>query len=110
MKKLLCAILFTLFPFLLSAQKLEISAFANGGLFSYAGANTTNTSGIVILSYAHQPPSTINPFGNKRTFSYGGGMQFKLMVKPRMILGLLSSYEILKSDVAINSVSEFPYD
>lgn len=106
MKKSLTFILL-LFPVLLFAQKAELSVFANGGLFNYTGIGTAQQSVIIVPVYSNNPSYTANPYGSKRNFSYGGGLQFKMVFKPGIIAGLQGGYDVLKSRVDINIIGVY---
>ncbi|CAN5517205.1 hypothetical protein BH09BAC6_BH09BAC6_30310 [soil metagenome] len=85
----------------LRAQKVEVYADANAGLFHYAGKSTTSTS---FFNSAPNNTYTNNPYGNKNGFSYGGAVRAQYVGKSGFIAGLQTGYEILRSKVDITRV------
>ncbi|HAL82439.1 MAG TPA: hypothetical protein DCO83_09520 [Mucilaginibacter sp.] len=84
------------------AQKIELSVGANSGLFHYSGNYATPVSYINEGQTGNQN-YTNNPYGSKNGFSYGGDVQAQYVSKSGFITGLQAGYEVLRSQVAINS-------
>jgi hypothetical protein len=102
MKKILLTLFCVFVIVQLHAQKFEISLLANSGLYHYTGSSTTSTSGIIAGSNAQQN-YTNNPYGNKNGVSYGGNIQAQYIAKSGFITGLQAGYEVLRSEVDINT-------
>jgi len=108
MKQFLLTVFGLLFITYLHAQKIEVSIQANSGLFNYSGASATSSSTI------NQPSNntnytnyTNNPYGNKKAFSYGLGVQTQLVTGCGFIIGLQTGYDILRSKTDITGVYPF---
>jgi len=102
MKKSLLTLLLSFLLTQLFAQKFEISAQANSGLFHYSGISSAAVSSINEgsndkLNY------TNNPYGSKNAFSYGVDIQGQYICESGFIVGLEAGYEILRSKVDINT-------
>jgi len=90
----------------LCAQKIEISMQANSGLFHYAGNGATSAS---FINQGQSPNQdyTNNPYGNKNAASYGVGVQAQYVSNAGFIMGLQTSYEVLRSKVDITGYYPF---
>jgi len=101
--------LLLLFPLLLStkifAQKIELSVFANTGLFHYAGNSSAGST--FINAGGSVQGYTNNPYGNKYGLSYGLGLKAQQVSKSGFIFGIEAGYEILRSKTNIDYV--YPY-
>jgi hypothetical protein len=90
------------------AQKVEVAVQANAGLFQYSGNATASTSFINSAGGDPLQGNVNNPYGNKNGFSYGGDIQVQYVSRGGFIAGVQGGYDVLRSIVAINSVS-YPY-
>ncbi|NCD67930.1 outer membrane beta-barrel protein [Mucilaginibacter agri] len=77
------------------AQKLELSANVNSGLFNYVGSSASN-SGYYYGLYNNQF-TLPNPYGTKLTASYGLNVQGQMIYKNGFIMGLQTGYDFLNS-------------
>lgn len=90
-------------------QSTEFSVHLNSGLFSFGGESATANSIIIVSDVASQGNYTNNPYGTNKTLSYGLSAQFQRITNYKLIFGLQSGYEVLRSQVKIDDVSgEFP--
>ncbi len=90
-------------------QSTEFSVHLNSGLFSFGGESATANSIIIVSDVASQGNYTNNPYGTNKTLSYGLSAQLQRITNNKLILGLQSGYELLRSEVRIDDVSgEFP--
>jgi hypothetical protein len=102
MKKTLLTLYSLLFLTQLYAQNIELSVQANSGLFHYSGNSAVSTS-TIYEGATPQQNYTNNPYGSKNGFSYGGDVQAQYVSKSGFIAGIQTSYEVLRSNMAINS-------
>ena len=105
MKKAFTFLFFIFLAPALFAQKVEVSAFANGGLFHFTGISATPQT--FINGAGSASAYTNNPYGSKNGFSYGAGLQTKFIFAPGIIAGLQTGYDVLRSRVNINEA--YPY-
>jgi len=102
MKRCLLTLFGVLSSLYLFAQKIEVSAQANSGLFNYSGPSATASS---TISQANDNSYyTNNPYGSKKAFSYGLGVQTQLVTGCGFIIGLQTGYDILRSKTDITGV------
>ncbi len=105
-------ILFLLPLFIISTangQHSEFSFHLNSGLFSFAGKSATAYSTIVVNDAGSEGHYTNNPYGSQKTFSYGLTAQFQRVTRHKLIYGLETGYEVLRSQVYIDDVAgDFP--
>jgi hypothetical protein len=87
-------------------QKTEFRASLNSGLFSYAGTYATGTTSIYCDMYT-KSGFTENPYGVKSGLCYGLSFNFKRLSRMNHFWGLDLGYEILRSNVSINTVYEY---
>lgn len=101
MKKILST-LSLLFVFVITqAQKVEVSLQGYSGFNFYGGSSATGTS-YINEGYDEAHNYTINPYGKKVCFSYGGALQIQHIGKKGFIAGIQVGYEVLRSQVNIN--------
>lgn len=90
-------------------QNTEFSVQLNSGLFSFGGESATESSSIIVSDVASEGNYTNNPYGTNKALSYGLSAQFQRITSYKLIFGLQSGYEVLRSQVKIDDVSgEFP--
>lgn len=89
-----------------SAQKIELRASANSGLFSFAG---NSTHAITTFNYDDQTQSgyTNNPYGTKAGVCYGLSLNLKRVAKSNILFGFDAGYESLRSKVSINKIDGY---
>lgn len=105
MRRLLLSFIFLLAAATAFAQKLEITAGAYSGLFSYGGKSASSFSFINSSSSSNFSASyTNNPYGSKMGFGYGISAQAQLVAKGGFIVGLQAAYEQLRSKTDITQV------
>ena len=80
------------------AQHTEFSLHATSGYYSYRGESATGTTRI----YGGQPQIGVsdyvdNPYGNRFTLSYGGGIQTQRITAHQLVWGAHAGYEWLRS-------------
>lgn len=92
-----------------SAQKTEISASLNSGLFSFSGSGAEKTSSMNVSDPGREG-YTNNPYGSKNGLSYGLSVKIQQVFKQKIIIGAGLGYEMLRSKISLNRVSITPYD
>ncbi|WP_445666270.1 hypothetical protein [Fodinibius sp. AD559] len=103
MRKLGLILLLFIFISTAYGQSSELSVHLNSGLFSFGGQSATKNS--IIIANDAGSNYTINPYGTKKTFSYGFSAQLQRITNYKLIFGLQAGYELLRSRVNINDVS-----
>jgi hypothetical protein len=109
MKKFLLTLLCICLLTQLRAQKFELSAGVNSGLFHFTGNAVAATTSIYEDATASGQNETNDPYGNRNGYSYGGYVQIENINPGGFIIGLQAGYDILRSKVDINNVSPPPY-
>jgi hypothetical protein len=90
-------------------QSIEYSIHLNSGLFSFGGESATENSLIIVSDVASEGNYTNNPYGTNKALSYGLSAQFQRITDYKLIFGLQTGYELLRSHVKIDDVAgEFP--
>ncbi|HTN38033.1 MAG TPA: hypothetical protein VL053_13225, partial [Arachidicoccus sp.] len=75
---------------ILTAQKAELRANFNTGLFSFGGKDAANTSWI------NNETATNNPYGRKSGLSYGLSLNVRKITPSRFLYGIDAGYEMLQ--------------
>lgn len=100
---------FLILPLILAritfAQHLEYAIHLNSGLSSFGGKSAVHHSFIIMSDVAAIDNYTNNPYGKKKTLSYGLGGQIQYFTNLNLIAGIQAGYEILRSRVGINGIS-----
>lgn len=102
-----------LLPFIILSsaygQSTEFSVHFNSGLFSFGGESATGSSIIIASDVSSEGNYTNNPYGTKKKLSYGLTAQFQRITNYKLIFGLQSGYELLRTQVRIDDVAgDFP--
>ena len=101
---------FTIFTFILLTnlfgQKTEYGISLNSGIFSFRGKSAVSES---FMTYQSQTGScTINNhYGSHGALCYGLSANIKRVTKKRFVLGLDIGYELLRSNMGINSIDYY---
>lgn len=77
----------------LTAQKVELRANFNTGLFSFGGKDAASTSWI------NNETATNNPYGRKSGLSYGLSLNLRKVTPSLFLYGIDAGYEMLQSKV-----------
>ncbi len=104
-KTLFTYILFLLFTNVF-AQKTEVSALLNSGLFSFSGPSAETVS---FINYSDHTNSgyTNNPYGSKNGLCYGLSAKVQHISKSHFIAGFNLGFETLRSKILINGISGY---
>lgn len=90
-------------------QSTEFSAHLNSGLTSFGGESATESSFIIVSDVGLEGNYTNNPYGRKKKLSYGLSLMVQRITRYKLIFGLQSGYEVLRSQVSIDDVAgDFP--
>lgn len=92
--------LFCLFNGTAIAQKLELSANVNAGLFNYTGSAAANPNPYYALGSDTYTP--IAAYSSKTTISYGANLQGQYVFKSGFMTGLQLGYDLLRSKTDLN--------
>lgn len=87
------------------AQHSEFSVHLNSGFFSFGGESATERSFIIVSDISTIENYTNNPYGTQSKLAYGISAQYHRITKNKLIFGLQTGYEILRSEVSINDVA-----
>src|SRR5438128_2060763 len=93
------------------AQKVEVSAGLNTGLFNFNGAGTN--SDIYFYSPYYSGNTIENKYSRRLTFSYGATIQAQFVHKSGFLLGLQVGYDLLRNKSIVTeeySIPGLPYD
>ena len=104
MKKALLLLFLSTTASLAHAQKTELSAHLNGGLFAFRGASTERTTFFNLRGDAYQVAYTNNPYGSRAGRAYGAAGQVQRVTHGHALFGVQIGYERLRSRVAIDRV------
>ncbi len=106
MKRILPAFICILVSATTFAQKTEFGVSLNSGLFSFNGKSAGSSS---FINYSDQTKTgyTNNPYGTKKRLGYGISGFVKRISKRDLIYGIDLGYELLKSSIQINRISDF---
>ncbi|WP_426490746.1 hypothetical protein [Hymenobacter sp. 102] len=84
------------------AQHTEFSLHATSGYYRYRGESATGTTQLFGGQSQISPAHTDNPYGNRFTLSYGGGVQTQRITAHTLVLGAQAGYEWLRSRANVN--------
>ncbi len=87
-------------------QSTEISLNVNSGLFSFSGESAESVSSIN-YDLREEDGYTNNPYGSKAGLSYGLSASVTRIFKSNSLIGIDLGYELLRSKVNIDRISEF---
>ncbi|PSR56012.1 hypothetical protein AHMF7605_22180 [Adhaeribacter arboris] len=82
-------------------QQIEYSGQINSGLSWFGGRSAANSSKIV-LNDINVPNYTNHPYGKKPGISYGALVQAQIITNHKIVFGVQTGYEVLKSKIDID--------
>jgi hypothetical protein len=101
--KLIYLLLFSAFLQPAFAQKTTLSVYLNGGLASFRGKSTVETTSFGTGGpFCNCEGYQTNSFGSKNALSYGAGLVLQKQFKSNLLLGLEAGYEMLRTKAIID--------
>ena len=106
MKKIVLLLITILFLTGVHSQNTEYSLRFNSGLFSFSG-QSAEASTFINYNSDRNDGYTNNPYGSKSGLSYGISGNISRITKNNIIFGIDLGYELLRSKIEIDRVSEY---